>query len=365
VRHGLAGLSAFAAILLAFGAPAARVVPVRPEFWWWIAIVGLAAIGSAVVVRYRVWTLAVVVALQVGAVALNLPPWGIALVAVALALVVSTEPAGVTAAIGTVSVVALLIAEQLAAGWYASAPSFTQLVLVLALGVAVGLAMRQARRSNAAAAARIEAGQQQAIAEERLRLARELHDSVAHHLAAINIQAAAAQRLLDDSPADARDALSNVGSSARRALGELHEVVDTLRTGDDPALWTALGADLSELVERHRGDLDVRVAMTQEMDSVPRLVYTAALRIIAEALTNASKYAHGATVDVLMREERKGIAVKVRDRGGVPVAEPGLGGHGVVGMQERARRLGGWCRAEPTRDGFEVEAWLPGTEDQP
>jgi signal transduction histidine kinase len=330
-----------------------------------MAIVGLAAVGGVAASRYRVWMLALVVALQVGAVALNLLPWGIALVAIALALVVSTEPVGVVVAVGTVSVVALLLTEQLAAGWYASVPSFTQLVLILALGVAVGLAMRQSIYSKAAAAARMEAGQQQAIAEERLRLARELHDSVAHHLAAINIQAAAAQRLLDDSPADARDALSNVGSSARRALGELHEVVDTLRTGDDPVTWTALGADLSELVERHRGDLEVRVEEAREVDPAPRLVHTAALRIIAEALTNASKYAHGATVDVVMREERKGIAVKVRDRGGVPIAEPGLGGHGVVGMQERARRLGGWCRAEPTSDGFEVEAWLPGTEDQP
>lgn len=365
MRHGLAGLSAFAAILLAFGVPAARVVSVRPELWWWIAIVGLAAIGGAAVVRHRVWTLAVVLALQVGAVALNLLPWGIALVAIALALLVSTAPVGVAVAGGTVSVVALLITEQLAAGWYASAPSFTQLMLVLALGVTVGLAMRQSIRSRAAAAARMEAGQQRAIAEERLRLARELHDSVAHHLAAINMQAAAAQRLLDDSPAEARDALSNVGSSARRALGELHEVVDTLRTGDDPAVWTVVGADVSELVERHRSDLDVKVEEAREVDSVPRLVHTAALRIIAEALTNASKYAHGATVDVVMREERKGIAVKVRDRGGVPIAEPGLGGHGVVGMQERARRLGGWCRAEPTSDGFEVEAWLPATEGRP
>jgi signal transduction histidine kinase len=359
VRHRLYGPIAAVATLLAFGVPALRGLDPGAERAIGLLLVLLGATVVAFVARWPLAVLAVTVGLQVAAVSVNLPPWGILVVGAALASVVAAERVVVATVASAAAASVLLVAEQLSAMRYAVPPSFVQLTLVLALGVTAGLALRQDARSRAAVAARLEATRQQAVAEERLRLARELHDSVAHHMAAINIQSAAAGRLLDSAPDAARQALLNVGNSARIALGELQEVVGTLRAGDEPESWVGSATNLADLVQRNRDDLTVTVVDDGAMETVPQEVRLTALRMIAEALTNASKYAHGAAVGVVVRREAEGLLLEIRNGAGQRVVDSDGGGHGLVGMRERAAGLGGWCDPRETADGFEVRAWLP------
>ena len=207
----------------------------------------------------------------------------------------------------------------------------------------------------------------QAVALDRLRIARELHDVVAHHVSAMGVQAGAARAVLDTDPAATRRALSGVETSAREALDELRQLLGTLRTPDesaiegaDDAASTVRLAGLPGLVE-HAVEAGLPTTLTELGDAwpVPDVVQVNLYRIVQEALTNARR--HGgpdARADVRLRYSPDAVEVEVTNDGrtGVPVR----GGLGLVGMRERASASGGTIDAGPrSRGGYLVRVRVP------
>lgn len=209
------------------------------------------------------------------------------------------------------------------------------------------------------------------VAEERLRIARDLHDVVAHHIALVNVQAGVAAHVMDKRPDQAKEALSHVRDASRSALNELRATVGLLRQTGDPEAPTepAPGlARLDDLVDtfRHAG-LPVEVATGDNATDLPAGVDLAAYRIIQEALTNVQKHAGaGAKAEVSVILVGSNAEVTILDDGAGEKAERGGesdgGGHGLLGMRERVSALGGRCTAGPRYGGgFRVHAILPVT----
>ncbi|WP_329116167.1 sensor histidine kinase [Streptomyces sp. NBC_01465] len=208
------------------------------------------------------------------------------------------------------------------------------------------------------------------VAEERLRIARDLHDVVAHHIALVNVQAGVAAHVMDKRPDQAKEALAHVREASRSALNELRATVGLLRQSGDPEAPTepAPGlAVLDELVDTFRNaGLPVEVARTDAPAGLPAAVDLAAYRIIQEALTNVQKHAgEGAKAEVSVVRVGRSVEVTVLDDGAgagredAPAPEEG-GGHGLIGMRERATALTGSCSAGPRYGGgFRVHAILP------
>ncbi|MCG7415730.1 sensor histidine kinase [Microbacterium aurum] len=204
----------------------------------------------------------------------------------------------------------------------------------------------------------------QAVALDRVRIARELHDVVAHHVSAMGVQAGAARTVLDRDPAAARAALGTVEHSAREALTELRQLLETLRTpdADTPASSTLSLRALPDLVA-HAVDngLPTTFAVVGEPVETPELVQVNLYRIAQEALTNARR--HGgpdAVADVRLRYDDAGVELEVTNTGRPMVA--GRAGLGIVGMRERAAASGGTIEAGPRpRGGFLVRVRVPST----
>lgn len=218
----------------------------------------------------------------------------------------------------------------------------------------------------AAAHAEIQAQQaqlaDQAVSLERLRIARELHDVVAHHVSAMGVQAGAARRVLDRDPVKASDALRHVEQSARDAIGELRSLVVTLRSEDDGASAAPDIGALPDLVEAaQESGQRVELQTIGEPRAVSPMVGLTAFRIVQEALTNSRKHAGPvAKVDVRLRYLADEVEVEVTDdgRGG------GSGAHGagagLMGMRERVAALGGSLEVGPrSRGGWLVRARIP------
>ena len=208
------------------------------------------------------------------------------------------------------------------------------------------------------------------VAEERLRIARDLHDVVAHHIALVNVQAGVAAHVMDKRPDQAKEALAHVREAGRSALNELRTTVGLLRQSGDPEAPTepAPGlAVLDALVDTFRNaGLPVEVARTDPDSPLPAAVDLAAYRIIQEALTNVRKHA-GADVKAEVSVVRVGgtAEITVLDNGTATHPRPGPadgGGHGLIGMRERVTALGGTLTAGPRYGGgFRVHAILPVT----
>nr|WP_307804864.1 sensor histidine kinase [Streptomyces sp. VRA16 Mangrove soil] len=207
------------------------------------------------------------------------------------------------------------------------------------------------------------------VAEERLRIARDLHDVVAHHIALVNVQAGVAAHVMDKRPDQAKEALSHVREASRSALNELRATVGLLRQSGDPEAPTepAPGLDrLDDLVDtfRHAG-LPVEVARAEDAPPLPAAVDLAAFRIVQEALTNVQKHAgRDAKAEVSVVRVGPNVEVSVLDNGpgaaAVSARPDKNGGHGLLGMRERVTALGGTLTAGPRYGGgFRVHAILP------
>lgn len=201
--------------------------------------------------------------------------------------------------------------------------------------------------------------------EQRLELAQELHDVLAHNLSLINVQASVALHLLDDQPDRARPALATVKAASHDALRELRTALDVLRRGEAaPRAPAPRLADIPELVHGVRaGGLDVRLEQPSPLPSLPAAVELAAYRIVQEALTNVTRHARARHATVTLAHD-DGLTIEVTDDG-VGASPPAGGGHGdgngIVGMQERAAALGGTVTVgpDPGGRGFRVAARLP------
>ena len=219
---------------------------------------------------------------------------------------------------------------------------------------------RRARRRDAA---------QRALAEERARIARELHDVVAHNVSLIVVQAVAADDAFDERPEVARQALRTIEQSGRDALAELRRLLQTMRpdTPDDPNAAHAPQPGLDRLdtlaAAVEAAGLQVIVRREGEAVSLPAGVDLSAYRIVQEALTNALRHARATRAEVTVRYEPGAIAVEISDDGAggpVDVTDGEHSGHGIVGMRERAALVGGTLEAgAPPHGGFRVRAELP------
>jgi signal transduction histidine kinase len=203
------------------------------------------------------------------------------------------------------------------------------------------------------------------VAEERLRIARDLHDVVAHHIALVNVQAGVAAHVMDRRPDQAKEALAHVREASRSALNELRATVGLLRQSGDPEAPTepAPGLDvLDELVITFRqAGLPVEVARADDGVRLPAAVDLAAYRIIQEALTNVQKHAGSdAKAEVSVIRVGPTLEVTVLDNGAEADGPKDGGGHGLLGMRERVTALGGALTAGPRYGGgFRVQAILP------
>ncbi|MCS0605194.1 sensor histidine kinase [Streptomyces sp. LP11] len=228
-------------------------------------------------------------------------------------------------------------------------------------------AMVQAIRERAERAERTrEEEARRRVAEERLRIARDLHDVVAHHIALVNVQAGVAAHVMDKRPDQAKEALAHVRDASRSALNELRATVGLLRQSGDPEAPTEPAPGLGRLDElaatfRNAG-LPVQVARADQGTDLPAAVDLAAYRIAQEALTNVRKHAGpDARAEVSVVRVGPRLEVTVLDDGGgeAPVPEAG-GGHGLLGMRERVSALGGTLTTGPRYGGgFRVHAILP------
>ena len=207
-----------------------------------------------------------------------------------------------------------------------------------------------------------------AIVEERMAIARELHDVVAHSLSVIAIQSGVGRHVLDTQPGEARKALAAVEATSRAALEELRGVLGVLRRGDDDLAATAPTPDLGDLdglVERIRAaGVSVDVTLAGQVRDLPQGLELTIFRIIQEALTNVVRHAAGAPTTVIVDYRGDEILVEVRNarpaRAGAATVPARAGtGHGIIGMTERARSFGGTLSAVALEDGgFLVRARL-------
>lgn len=220
----------------------------------------------------------------------------------------------------------------------------------------------EAERREREEEARIEAS----IAEERHRVARELHDVVSHGVSVMLIQAGAARQVLSTQPDKAEEALLAVESTGRDAMAELRSLLDVLGSeGEGPGLEPQPGIpQIPSLVANVRNaGLPARLEVEGEGRAVPVSADVAVYRIVQEALTNALRHAQRATTLVRLVWEPEQLRVEVLDDGPVGVTDADAGssqGHGLAGMRERATLVGGRLEAGPRlRGGFAVRLWLP------
>jgi signal transduction histidine kinase len=202
------------------------------------------------------------------------------------------------------------------------------------------------------------------VEQERLRIARDLHDAVAQALTTINVQAGVAAHLLDRDPENARAALTTIEGASHEALDELRAIVGILREqhGERAPLEPAPTLDgITELVERAR-TLGVDVSLHvrgNRPERLPETLQVAAYRIVQESLTNARRHAAGAPARVSLSFEPDRLLIMVENGTGEAGNGGGGAGVGVTGMQERAAVVGGALRAATSPDGFSVAAELP------
>ena len=202
-----------------------------------------------------------------------------------------------------------------------------------------------------------------AAADERLRIAQELHDVVAHSLGVIAVQAGVGMHVIDDDPAEAKRALEHISRTSRSSLAEIRRLLGLVRSGEASAAYQptpGLG-DLPRLVREVGGTgLTVDLQLDDGARDLPPGVELAAYRIVQEGLTNAVRHGHAehATVRLGVHGGRLQVLVSDDGRGGDPSGRPG--GHGLVGMRERVAVYGGSLDAGPMPDGgFRVDASIP------
>jgi signal transduction histidine kinase len=294
---------------------------------------------------------------------------------------------------GPLALLALGYAAPRRVGWIAAAgyivtaavarlvfgdADLTQLLVLVgwaSAAVLAGQAIAARAERTASERERRAHAQEQALANERLRIARDLHDSVAHAIATINVQSGVAAHLIDRDPAQAARALEAIRGASSDALDELTAILSVLRSGaeDEAAPRAPIGTlgTIGELVARARSDgLVVDAAVHGDVDTLASSVSSAAYRVVQEALTNTRRHAGSsarAAVDVAVGGHGA-LTIRIRDDGGagppadatpteVPFSEVPSSGLGLVGMRERVEATGGTLLAHPRPGGgFEVVA---------
>jgi signal transduction histidine kinase len=253
-------------------------------------------------------------------------------------------------------------------------PQLVFIPLDFVIAWVAGFALRE--RSEQAAAAEIRAAQAEherdaasrvAVAEERARIARELHDIVAHAVGVMVLQVGAVRHHLPPDMAEDADALKRVEGTGRAALAEMRRLLGAMRRdGDDLELAPQPGLDgLDSLLDEiGRAGLPVSLHVDGEPFALPQAIDLSAYRIVQEGLTNALKHAHASRADVTVRYAPEELAIEVRDDGTGDSTSNGVG-HGLIGIRERVKIYGGEMTAERVNGGgFVLRTRLPITGER-
>jgi signal transduction histidine kinase len=261
------------------------------------------------------------------------------------------------------------VAVHQVATWWVDGSSFAGNVVIIAGSWWLGDAARR-RRDEAAAHARraeeLDAARDElarrAVAEERLRIARELHDVVAHAMSVVAVQAGTGRVAFDREPELARASLARIETLSREAMAEMRRLLAVLRPDDDAAGRAPVASlqDLARLVASSRAaGVEVDVRITGEPRRLPNGVDVAAFRIVQESLTNVARHAEAHRAEVSICYGDEAIVIEVDDDGPARAGD-GQPGVGIVGMRERAAACGGTLAAGRRPDGgFQVLARLP------
>jgi signal transduction histidine kinase len=202
------------------------------------------------------------------------------------------------------------------------------------------------------------------VDEERLHIARELHDITAHSLSIIAVQSGAAAHVIDSNPAEARKSLEAIRRTSRDALDELRAMLGVLRAGEDGDAPLAPAPGLSRLGDLIAPLTEAGYVVSSDIDAdlgeIPAVVAGSAYRIVQEALTNVVRHAGMCTVSLTVHRDAEQLLIRVDDDGKSPETPLPPGGHGIAGMRERVTALGGTFEASPLPGGgFHVGARLP------
>jgi signal transduction histidine kinase len=264
------------------------------------------------------------------------------------------------------TILGLLMISQ--GGFPAALQGVIQTELILGVALLVGDSSRIRRLYTAAIEDRARLVEQEreertlrAVLEERQRIARELHDVVAHHVSVIVIQAGGASRAVDKRPADVRSALDAIAATGRQALTDMRRLVGSDAEGDAAPLPRL--AELATLLQQvQSAGLAVDLSIEGEPRRLDPGLELSAYRIIQEGLTNSLKHAGNGRAVATVRYETDALEITIEDhrgRGPAPALEPAHDGRGLLGMRERVALFGGTFTAGPTATGFRVAARLP------
>lgn len=323
--------------------------------------------------RAPLGTVAVSAALVVVAVHLNgrVGPVAVLAPAVALFSVSLTRGRGQQVVAAAAAVGMVIAADVFLRGGLGLVPTLGHVAL-LAVPMLAAEALRTRRSYVALLVERLalaersrEQEAERRVQQERMRIARDLHDVVAHTLTTINVQAGTAAALIAEDPAYARGALQLIEEASREATAELRAIVGVLRDRDavDAPRAPAPGLDcVADLVARSgESGLSVTLKVSGEPPRrLPDAVSLAGYRIVQESLTNVHRHAATASVCIRLEYGEHAVSVSVQNDSGL-AASPSQGGVGIIGMRERAEALGGSLRAGSLPGGFRVEAELPYT----
>jgi signal transduction histidine kinase len=342
----------------------------------------LLAVGGAALIlrrRYPVGVLAVTLAATLWAAGQNGRAIYLALIVAFFSAVLAKK---------RIAAIASLVIGYVASVWPALIGESGHPSTMFAVGLAAGLIfllsaaeLIRSRNQRTAALARSRTEELRRLAgEERMKMARDLHDVVAHNISVINVQANTALHLMDRQPERARQALTTINEVSKQALVELRSVLGVLRDVDESAPRSPSPglAHLGDLVDSAAAaGLTVQVEPPDGPAPLPAEVDLAAYRIVQEALTNSARHSGGSTATVRISQRSGGLLVEVADNGkgrpggvgsrsGSDSGSRSGSGHGIAGMTERAKVLGGTLHAGRRPDGgFEVQAWLPVDRGEP
>ncbi|ANZ35013.1 hypothetical protein BBK82_01910 [Lentzea guizhouensis] len=236
---------------------------------------------------------------------------------------------------------------------------WAQALVVPGAAWALGDVSRKLAAARDELRARQEERTARAVTVERLRIARELHDVVAHHLSVISMQAGLAGYVFDSDPATARTAVATIGATSRETLQEMRRLLALLRsTPDTPA---PVLADLATLVARlHGSGAEVSLELSGELDDLPSRLQLAVFRVVQEALTNVVKHVGPCVVEVVVCRSATRLTTTVTNSPPLVAIAPVDPGHGLIGMRERARIYHGTLTTGSLQDGgYRVELVVP------
>ncbi|MCX6501745.1 MAG: histidine kinase [Microbacterium sp.] len=267
------------------------------------------------------------------------------------------------------SVIVVMLPFGLVQEWSTLYPLTALIVLTVGFFGAAGDAVRSRRAFIAGLTQRAldaeqarEAEASRRVAEDRLRIARDLHDAVAHQISVVSLNAGVASRALEDDPDTAREALATVRTAARRVLSEIGDLMSSLRAEDDGAARAPVPSltRVAALTDDFEASgLRVTSRVDADVSALPAAVDVTAYRVIQEALTNAQKHGSDSRAHVLIERDAAGLRIVVSNPAATVPVTDATPGRGILGMRERVAAVGGTLQASREGGTFRVDALLP------